>query len=81
MNYKPWRKIDLQVGDMVVKYENGRAEQGVLQAKQSPYYDHRKEQRVGALWKVLGWESRILESFLKRKIFEQIIDHYPARRK
>lgn len=66
---------------MVVKYDNGKAEQGVLHKKQSPYYDPRRARHIDALWEVLGWEVRILESFLKKKIHDQWIEHYPAVRK
>ena len=79
MSDKKWKKIKLQVGDMIVKYDNGRAEQGVLQKRQAQYFDRRREQTVGPLWVVLGWQSRILESFLKKKIHDQLITHYPVR--
>jgi len=79
VNSKQWKNISLQVGDMVVKYDNGTAEQGILHRRQPQYYDQRKEQTVGPLWAVLGWQSRILESFLKKKIYEERIKHYPVR--
>ena len=81
MSDKPWKKIKLNTGDMVIKYDNGRAEQGLLHRKQPPYYDERRRQHVGALWEVIGWPSRILESFLKKKISEEWIEHYPAENK
>ena len=76
-----WKRIKLKIGDMVVKYDNGKAEQGVLHRKQPPYYDHKMDRQVGTLWEVLGWETRILESFLKKKIHDQWIKHYPAEKK
>ena len=76
-----WKKIKLNIGDMVVKYDNGRVEPGVLRKKQAPYYDHKREQHIGALWEVLGWQTRILESFLKKKIYDQWVEHYPAEKK
>jgi len=81
MKDKKWKKIKLHVGDMVIKYDEGKPEQGLLRRKQNSYYDNRRNQKVGALWEVIGWQSRILESFLKKKIHEQIITHYPARNK
>ena len=76
-----WKRIKLNTGDMVVKYDNGRAEQGILHKKRDPYYDHKRDRNIGALWEVLGWQVRILESFLKKRIDDQWINHYPAAKK
>jgi len=54
---------------------------GLLLKKQAPYIDRKKKQRVGALWKIAGWDSRVLESFLKRMIHENAIQHFPVRHK
>ena len=81
MNSRPWKKIKLNIGDMVIKYDNGMPEQGILHKKQQPYYDERRRQHVGTLWEIIGWQSRILESFLKKKISEKWIEHYPAGNK
>ena len=84
-------KIKLQVGDLIVignsnfvigrPTSEGNYKCGILLKKQPPYTDHRKKQEVGALWKILGWESRVVESFLKRMIGENTIQHYPVRYK
>ena len=61
------KKVKLRVGDMVVKYDSGKAEQGILYKKQQPYFDQRKEHHHGAQWHVVGWDIRVLENFLKKK--------------
>ena len=81
MSNKRWKKINLQVGDMIVKYDSGIPERGILHKRQPQYYDQRREQTVGPLWVVLGWQSRILENFLKKKIYDQLIEHYPVKSK
>ena len=77
------KRIKLNVGDLLVKYDNGIPEQAILHKKQSPYYNEEKEREVPAMWEVIGWGyqyHKVLESFLKTQINKELIEYYPAKK-
>jgi hypothetical protein len=77
------KRLKLRVGDLLVKYDNGIAEQAILHKKQSPYYSEEKDRDIPAMWELLGWGNqyhKVLDSFLKHQIERELITHYPAKK-
>ena len=77
------KRIKLNVGDLLVKYDNGIPEQAILHKKQSPYYNEEYERDVPAMWEMIGWGyqyHKVLDSFLKTQIDKELMAHYPAKK-
>ena len=77
------KRIKLNVGDLLVKYDNGIPEQAILHKKQSPYYNEEKERDIPAMWEVIGWGyqyHKVLDSFLKTQIDKELMKHYPTKK-
>jgi len=76
------KRIKLKIGDLLIKHDNGIPEVGILHKKNPPYFCEVRESKVPTTWKILGWipETKYLESFLKRQIEQELIEHCPAKK-